>query len=205
MDRVKAPAKSVEGSGKGHFLQPKWGDGPWGAGSLRDRFEVVRPLIRGGSLLDIGIYNVFITLSVLGRPDIIEACMTPASTGVDEQCAATFRYNNGAIAQLFSSFSSNLATEADISGTKGRIRLTPRFYNPTTAVIEYYPGRIDTKQIIPHHSEPGFGYQYQARHVCECLRQGLTESPVMSHADTLLIMETMDRIRASAGIYYEVD
>jgi len=83
--------------------------------------------------------------------------------------------------------------------------LTPRFYNPTTAVIEYYPGRIDTKQIIPHHSEPGFGYQYQARHVCECLRQGLTESPVMSHADTLLIMETMDRIRASAGIYYEVD
>jgi predicted dehydrogenase len=159
----------------------------------------------GGTLLDIGIYNVFMILSVLGRPDMIEACMTRASTGVDAQCAATFRYKNGAIAQLFSTFLSNLATEADICGTKGRIRMTPRFYNPTTAVIEFYPGRIETKQIIPHHSEPGFGYQYQARHVCDCLRQGLTESPVMSHLDTLLIMETLDRIRASAGIHYEVD
>ena len=63
MSRVKAPVKSVEGSGKGHFLQPKWGDGPWGEGSLRDRFEVVRPLIRGGSLLDIGCASRY------GRPD----------------------------------------------------------------------------------------------------------------------------------------
>lgn len=167
--------------------------------------RLYEPALGGGSLLDIGIYNVFYVLSVLGRPDIIEASMTPAHSGVDEQCAATFRYNNGAIAQLFSTFSSNLATEADICGRKGRIRLTPRFYNPTTAVIEFYSGRTDSKEIIPHHSEPGFGYQYQARHVCECLRQGLTESPVMAHADTLLIMETLDRIRHAAGIRYEAD
>jgi hypothetical protein len=37
------------------------------------------------------------------------------------------------------------------------------------------------------------------------LREGLTESAVMTHADTLLIMETLDRIRASAGIHYDVD
>jgi predicted dehydrogenase len=165
--------------------------------------RLYEPSLGGGSLLDIGIYNVFMVLSVLGRPDVIEAAMTPASTGVDEQCAATFRYNDGKIAQLFSSFSSNLATEADINGRKARIRLTPRFYNTTTALIELYPGRIESKQIIPHHSEPGFGYQYEARHVCDCLRQGITESPVMSHSDTLLIMETLDRIRASAGIHYD--
>lgn len=167
--------------------------------------RLYEPSLGGGSLLDIGIYNVFYVLSVFGRPDIIEANMTAASTGVDEQCAATFRYKDGKIAQLFSTFSSNLATEADINGRKARIRLTPRFYNPTTAVIEFYPGRIDSKQIIPHHSEPGFGYQYQARHVCDCLRQGLTESPVMSFDNTLLIMETLDRIRAIAGIEYAVD
>jgi predicted dehydrogenase len=163
------------------------------------------PLLGGGSLLDIGIYNVFYVLSVLGRPDIIEASMTPVSTGVDEQCAATFRYNSGAIAQLFSTFSANLATEADICGRKARIRLTPRFYNPTTAVIEFYSGRTDSMEIIPHHSEPGFGYQYQARHVCDCLSKGITESPIMTHADTLLIMETLDRIRSAAGIYYDAD
>src|ERR1700676_1202797 len=79
------------------------------------------PALGGGSLLDIGIYNVFLALSVLGRPDIIEASMTPTPEGVDEQCAALFKYNNGAMAQLFSSLSSNLGTEADINGTKSRI------------------------------------------------------------------------------------
>ena len=57
--------------------------------------------------------------------------------------------------------------------------------------------------MILFHKEPGFGYQFQARHVADCLRMGLTESPVMSHEDSLLIMETMDRIRAVAGIRYD--
>ena len=161
--------------------------------------RIFDPALGGGTLLDIGIYNVFMALSVLGKPDHIDAWMTKASTGVDEQCAITFRYNNGAIAQLFSTFASNLATEADINGTKGRIRLTSRFYEPSTQ-IEFYPGRVDTRNIIPYDKEPGWGYQYEIRHVQECLRKGLTESPVMTHADSLLLMETLDAVRAKAGI-----
>jgi predicted dehydrogenase len=162
------------------------------------------PSLGGGALLDIGIYNVFMALSVLGKPDIIEATMTPASTGVDEQCSVIFKYNDGAIAQLFFTFSSNLATEADINGDAGRIRLTTRFYEPSTT-LEFYPARVDSKVIVPFHKEPGFGYQFEARHVGECLRQGITESPVMTHNDTLLLMETLDCIRAVAGIHYDVD
>jgi predicted dehydrogenase len=162
------------------------------------------PALGGGSLLDIGIYNVFLVLSILGRPDTIEASMTPGREGVDEQCASLFKYKNGAMAQLFSSLSSNLGTDADISGTKSRLRLTARFYAPS-ATIELYSGREDSREIIPVHQEGGSGYQYEARHVGECLRKGLTESPVMSHNDSLLIMETMDRIRSAAGIHYPAD
>ncbi len=162
------------------------------------------PALGGGTLMDIGIYNVFIAMSVLGKPDHIDAVMTPSSTGVDEQCAILFRYNNGALAQLFSSFSTNLATDADISGTKGRIRLTSRFYE-TSSTVEFYNERVDSKQIIPIQKEQGFGYQYEARHVNECLRNGLTESPIMSFADTLLLIETLDEIRKIAGIHYPAD
>ena len=162
------------------------------------------PALGGGTIMDIGIYNVFIALSFLGKPDIIEASMTPAPTGVDEQCAVLFKYNNGALAQLFSSFSSDLATEADISGIHGRIRLTTRFYEPSSTV-EFYAGRIDTKKEIVIEKEPGFGYQHEARHVADCLEKGLTESPVMSHADTILLMETLDSIRKIAGIRYAED
>lgn len=162
------------------------------------------PALGGGSLLDIGIYNVFLVLAVMGRPDIIEASMTPSPEGVDEQCAILFKYHNGSMAQLFCSLLSNLGTEADIGGTKCRLRLTSRFYAPS-ANIELFTGREESKQIIPVHKEPGSGYQFEARHVGECLRKGLIESPVMTHADSLLIMETLDRIRAAAGIHYPAD
>ena len=158
----------------------------------------------GGSLLDIGIYNVFMTLSCMGRPDVIEASMEPTKEGVDLQCAMLFKYKNGAMAQLFSSLSTNLSTEADISGTKSRIHLTSRFYAPS-ATIELFPGREESKQIIPVPKESGHGYQYEARHVGDCLRKKLTESPVMSLDDSLLLMETLDRIRAAAGIHYAAD
>jgi predicted dehydrogenase len=162
------------------------------------------PELGGGTLMDIGIYNVFIALSILGKPDHIDAFITPASTGVDEQCAILFRYDNGAMAQLFSTFSSNLATEADICGTDGRVRLTSRFYEPS-AVIEYYKDKVDSKEIIPVGKEPGTGYQYEVRHVNDCLRKGLTESPVVKFEDTLLLMETLDKIRKIAGIHYQTD
>ncbi|MEJ0103671.1 MAG: Gfo/Idh/MocA family oxidoreductase [Bacteroidota bacterium] len=162
------------------------------------------PVLGGGTIMDIGIYNIFIALSILGKPGSIEASMTPADTGVDEQCAVLFKYSNGALAQLFSTFSSDLATDADISGNQGRIRLTTRFYEPSSTV-EFYPGRADTKREIPVDKEPGFGYQYEARHVVDCLQKELKESPVMSHADTLLLMETLDQVRKTAGIRYAED
>lgn len=152
------------------------------------------PALGGGSLLDIGIYNVFLAQTILGRPDEIIASMTPASTGVDEQSAIIFKYQNGSMATLFSSFASNLETDADIFGTKGRIRLTNRFYEPT-ASIQYYPDQVDSRTLIPIDKEPGWGYQHEIRHVVDCLNKGLKESPVWGLDETLALMETLDRVR----------
>lgn len=161
------------------------------------------PALAGGTILDIGIYNVFMAMTVLGRPDYIDAHMTPADTGVDAQCAVLFKYKSGAMAQLFSSFTSDLPTEAEISGPLGRIRLTHRFYAPEST-IEFYPGRPETKEIIPFDAEnKGWGYQYEARHVVECLEKGLLESPVVTHQNTIDLMEVLDEIRLRAGIRYE--
>lgn len=163
------------------------------------------PALAGGTILDIGIYNVFMAMSVLGKPDHIDASMTPAATGIDAQCAVLFRYRSGAMAQLFSSFTTHLPTEAEISGPKGRIKLTHRFYAPEST-IEFYPGRPDTKTMIAFENESvGFGYQHEARHVVECLEKGLTESPEMTHGDTLELMEVLDEIRRKAGIRYPAD
>jgi predicted dehydrogenase len=155
----------------------------------------------GGSLLDIGIYPVFLAQSILGVPDSISAKMDPAPTGVDEQCSMVFHYKNGMTANLFSTLASNLETDADIFGTKGRIRLTNRFYEPS-ATIQYYPDIITSRTIIPIEKEPGWGYQHEIRHVNECLQKGLTESPVWTLDDTLNLMKTLDAVRAIIGLKY---
>ncbi len=166
--------------------------------------RLFNPLLGGGSLMDIGVYNVFLALNILGKPDEIEARMTPASTGVDEQCAVLFRYRNGAMAQLISSLSANLPTEADICGTEGRIKLATKFYEPSST-IEFYSGSNSEMRAVNIQREPGFGYQYEARHVCESIRNGITESPVVPFSDILLLIETLDLIRQKAGIYYPAD
>lgn len=163
------------------------------------------PALAGGTILDIGVYNVFIAMSVLGRPDKIDAHMTPAPTGVDEQCSVLFTYKGGAMAQLFSSFVAHLPTEADINGSNGRLRLTHRFYAPEST-LEFYPDKMDSRQHVDFHRPlKGWGYHYEVKHVCECLEKGMTESPVMTAANTLALMEVLDEIRIKAGIRYDAD
>jgi SAM-dependent methyltransferase len=78
---VKSPtAVASEGPATGHPLQPKWGDGPWGAGTLQDRFDVVQPLIKGASLLDVGCASRY------GKPDWIHGLLeaeVPDVVGID--------------------------------------------------------------------------------------------------------------------------
>ncbi len=158
----------------------------------------------GGSLLDIGVYPIFLILDLLGVPDEIFAHGTFAPTGADEQCAMQFRYRSGATAQLFSSFQSHLATGADIVGDRGRLRLTHRFHGPTTQ-LEFYSSTVDTREVIPFEPAKGFGYEYEAQHVTDCLIQGLRESPLRKLNDTFLLMETLDRIREEIGLRYPAD
>lgn len=164
--------------------------------------RLLDPALGGGSILDIGIYNIFTTLDVLGVPDDIDVKIVATEGGIDEQCSVVFTYKNGAMASLFSSFRTTLATEAEICGTKARVKLTPDFYTASANVELYADG---TKQDIAVERESGFGYQYEARHVNECLRAGLTESPAVSHAYTLMLMGILDKIRGLAGVVYTED
>jgi predicted dehydrogenase len=165
--------------------------------------RLIEPKLGGGSLLDIGIYPVFLAQSILGKPIEIKAVATMYPTGVDEQISISMKFANGALAALSSTFASDTPVEAVIAGTKGKILLKNRFHN-AIATLELAIGKDEPKPIEVHR-EDGFGYQFEARHVGDCLRKGLIESPVMSHEDTIAQMETLDAIRNLCGINYEVD
>lgn len=161
------------------------------------------PKLGGGALLDIGIYPVFLAISLLGRPQEVNAVMKPYPSGVDEQIAMTLKFNNGELAILSATFVADTPVEATIVGTRGYIRMNDRFHNPVSN-LEIVKDK-NPAQPIPVYKEEGYGYQFEARHVSECLRSNMIESPVMSHADSILLMDTLDRVREKCGIKYDVD
>ena len=165
--------------------------------------RLYEPLLGGGALLDIGIYPVFLAISLLGKPVEVFATMKPFLSGVDQQIAIVLKFESGALANLSATFEAVTPVEATIAGAEGIIRMTNRFHNASGNVeLIKNSGAVD---IGPIHREQGHGYQFEARHVGDCLRKDLIESPVMGHDDTLLLMETLDKIRAVCGIRYPAD
>ncbi len=156
------------------------------------------PALGGGSLLDVGLYPVFVALHFLGAPHRIEARASLTPTGVDKQLGITFSYKRGAIANLFSSLGALSPSEAHICGTEGRLVLGPDFYGGRSRVKLY---RLNDF-YEPEFAHEGLGYQYEVKEVHRCLRAGLLESPLRRAEDTLLLMETLDEIRDISGIRY---
>ncbi|RYF98323.1 MAG: Gfo/Idh/MocA family oxidoreductase [Chitinophagaceae bacterium] len=67
------------------------------------------PELGGGSLLDLGIYPVFLAQLVLGTPSVIKANGKLSAQGIDETCSMLFQYPGGEHASLESSI---IQTEA---------------------------------------------------------------------------------------------
>ncbi|MBS1731046.1 MAG: Gfo/Idh/MocA family oxidoreductase [Bacteroidetes bacterium] len=163
--------------------------------------RLMKKELAGGSLLDIGVYTIFMALQVLGKPDHIQSQMTMSPTEVDLQTAMIFSYNNGAVAQNICTYQANLAVESFISGTKGFIKLPHRFHAPLE-FIELGTHGILNKKTIPVKYTGGFGLHFEITHVMDCLYAGKTESNMMSHADSLLLMQTMDEVKKQARVNF---
>jgi predicted dehydrogenase len=152
----------------------------------------------GGSLLDIGIYPVFAALVTLGRPQKVRALATFADTGTEESITMMFQYPGGELASLYSSLGSYSFITTEYDCERGSIHLSRRWMTPTTVTV-WKEGNIEEK--YPLEGE-GFGYQHEAAHVMACLDAGKTESDLLPLDFTLMMMETLDRIRFESGIFF---
>lgn len=153
----------------------------------------------GGSLLDIGIYPVFAALKSLGKPKTIKTFTHFSSTGTEESISIIFKYSGGEMANLTSSFSSHSPTQTEYWCEKGYMILNPRWFAPTNITI--VKNGEEPQTFRPEHFV-GAGYHYEAAHVMKCLDEGKIESEIMTWQTTLDLMETLDRIRIDAGIFF---
>lgn len=160
--------------------------------------RLFNPTLAGGSLLDIGVYPLFISKLFLGDPSVVRAVSVPAATGVDLACTMALAYASGATASLFSTLSAPTDNLCVLYGTKGQLHLTGRFHAATGVRVQLLG---QPAEHIPFERE-GLGYHYEAAHVQHCLAQGLRESPLLPLSFSLELMQLLDAVRAQIGLRY---
>jgi predicted dehydrogenase len=164
--------------------------------------RLFNPELGGGSLLDVGCYTVSFASMVLGTPDRVQGLATLGETGVDEQAAMLLGYPSGALAVLSTAIRTNTPQEAIINGSEGRITVHSAWWKPERATITRGGGKgTETIEI----KNEGTGFNYEAAHVADCLRQGKTESDILPLDESLAIMRTLDTLRAQFGVRYPME
>ena len=158
--------------------------------------RLLNPDLAGGSLLDIGIYPIFLAYLMLGLPKDIKASSNFYKTGVEMQCSMIFNYDN-AQAILYSGLNSNSEKKAEIAGNKGSIFIHPRWHETTGYTIEK-DGESTSNEI----GKLGKGYVHEIEEVQNCLASGKKESEIWSHQNSLDLIEIMDSVRKLTGIVF---
>ena len=160
--------------------------------------RILDPVLGGGSLLDIGIYPVFLAQLLLGRPAEIQAMGRLTEQHVDIDMGMHFRYPDGQLAHLHSTLLSRTPTEALIMGSEGLIHWHSRWHEPSSFVLFPPEGRPE-----PFHFEyASGGYHYEALAVQEDLRAGRRESARWSLSDSRNLHRTLTDIRRLTGVRY---
>jgi predicted dehydrogenase len=158
------------------------------------------PNLGGGSLLDVGIYPISLATMILGRPAGVSGEAIIGPTGVDEQAAITLRYNNGALASLFSAIQTRTYQHAGVFGTEGYVHFGTHWWKGGPMLMTV--GEKTTRADEP---VQGNGYQYEAEEVRRCLSEGKIQSDVVTWEHSLTVLNTMDRLRSLWGLKYPME
>ena len=162
----------------------------------KEEGRILNPALAGGSLLDIGIYPIFLAYLILGMPEDIKASSNFYKTGVEMQTAMIFNYST-AQAILYSGLNYRSEMKAEIAGSKGSLFLNPRWHQTRSYSLEM-DGEIQHFEL----SKTGKGYAHEIEEVHQCLSANQKESRLWSWEDSRNLMNLMDRVRGHSGIRF---
>ncbi|TNJ42443.1 Gfo/Idh/MocA family oxidoreductase [Tamlana fucoidanivorans] len=151
----------------------------------------------GGSLLDIGIYPIFVALSTLGLPENISAHATYFDNGADASCDMMFTYPKEAKAFLKSTLLEDTPTQAIFYCERGTIKINTMFHQPSTVTLI-----SEDKEETIHFGYETIGYNFEVIHFNTLLREGKTESDVMTFQFSEQLIALLDDVRGLINLKY---
>jgi predicted dehydrogenase len=158
--------------------------------------RILNPELAGGSILDIGIYPIFLSYLIFGKPQDIQAKSKFYKTGAEVQTSMIFDYEN-AQAILYSGLTSNSEMRAEIQGDKGSIFIDPRWHE--TQGFSLFQGDSKERYELP---KIGKGYSHEIEEVHRCLKKGKLQSDLWSHQNSIDLISLLDEVRGQAGVVF---
>lgn len=159
--------------------------------------RLYNPNLAGGALLDVGIYPILFSNYIMNNiPSEINATAKFTRTNVDETDVINLKYEEGALASLTCSISSDTDNTAVIYGEKGKI-VIPTFWMSKEAFLHI---EDKVEKYIDEYKEAG--YKYEIEEANNCIINKELESNIASHKVTLELVEIMDEIREKIGLRY---
>ena len=160
----------------------------------KDNIRMKRDTL-GGSVYDLGCYNVSLILNMLGEEPIeVKALAAFTDEKIDDFAAAYFKFPSGCKASMTTGMcSSQRADRYFIYGTEGTIE-APIPFNVEGTVKYYIHKNGITKEVIV---EVPNNYMLEIEQLGRCITDG--EKPYVSHEFSLKTARTMDKVLASMG------
>ncbi len=155
--------------------------------------------LAGGSLLDLTVYPINFAMMFFGTDikSISSSCVI-SNTGVDTMDSVTFVYNDGKIAQLFTTVHTNVARLGIINGSKGYIMID-NINNPMKVqVFDSSYHEIETHDM----PEQLTGFEYEVAACARAIASGKLECEEMPHTEIIRVMEICDDLRKEWGIAF---
>lgn len=150
----------------------------------------------GGALLDIGVYPLFLSYLIFGKPEKILATSIFYESGVDEQTSMILQYKN-AQSVLHSGFATTSNMVATLNGTKGRININSLWHEAQSFTV------IKNNQTLDYHFPTiGKGFTYEILECHKSIQSGKVESELWSHQNSLDLIEIVDRVKSKIGLKF---
>ena len=92
----------------------------------------------GGSILDLGVYPIFLSEYFFGSPMTVKSSAYYGDTDVDLMTTVILNYSRGRQASITSSITNRLSNNGYIYGTKGMIEIHQPLYCPTALTVVSY-------------------------------------------------------------------
>uniref|UniRef100_A0A2K6UFL9 Dihydrodiol dehydrogenase n=1 Tax=Saimiri boliviensis boliviensis TaxID=39432 RepID=A0A2K6UFL9_SAIBB len=128
------------------------------------------------------------------------------NVGVDDTVTVLLQYPGGVHGSFTCSITAQLSNTASVSGTKGMAQVLDPCWCPTKLVVKGEHKEFPLPPVPEDcNFDNGTGMSYEAKHVRECLRKGLKESPMIPLAESELLADILEEVRKAIGVTFPQD